>query len=117
MSNELELIFSNDTAYADSRVIARYFKKSHAHVIRDIHNMFLKLGDEVTETNFGFSYKDSTGRTLPCYHLDFDLTVISLVITKWRKFETDSVKRSPQMFNNVFFLSDNKRNGLVPRCT
>lgn len=37
--------------------------------------MFEQLNDEVTERRFAFSYKDSTGRTLPCYHLDFDFTV------------------------------------------
>lgn len=44
MKNQLELIFNKDVAYADSRVIAQYYGKRHNHVVRDIENMFDKLG-------------------------------------------------------------------------
>ena len=73
MKNMLELLFVDDVAYADSRNIAEYFGKNHKEVLRDIRKMFEALG---IERNFALSeYKDSTGRKLPCYHLDFDLTI------------------------------------------
>ena len=72
----LELIFSKDVAYADSRVIAEYYGKRHSDVMRDIRRLFSQIGDDVTERNFALSeYTDSTGRKLPCYQLDFDLTM------------------------------------------
>lgn len=41
--------------------------------MRDIRNMLEHLG--VTERSFASSYKDSTGRTLPCFHLPQDETI------------------------------------------
>lgn len=76
MKNQLELIFNNDVAYADSRVIAKYYGKRHADVMRDIRRLLSRIEEEITERNFALSnYTDSTGRKLDCYHLDFDLTM------------------------------------------
>ena len=44
----LELIFSKDVAYADSRVIAEYSGKRHSDVMRDIRRLFSQIGDDVT---------------------------------------------------------------------
>lgn len=72
MKNELELIFDNDIAYADSRVIARYFGKRHSDVLRDIRNMLKVLGNE---RNFASVYKDVKGEKRTCYKLPFDETM------------------------------------------
>lgn len=66
----LKLIIRNGIPYADSRQVAGMVDKQHAHLMRDIKGYCAIL----TESNFGLSdffieneYKDSTGRTLPCY--------------------------------------------------
>ena len=72
----LELIFSKDVAYADSRVIAEYYGKQHKHVLRDIEVMLQKL--DLISPDLGWLksiYKDSKNREYPCYQLDFDLTM------------------------------------------
>ena len=52
-----------------SMEIAEVTGKSHAHIMRDIRKME-PAWEKVTQSKFGFStYKDSTGRTLPCYSL------------------------------------------------
>lgn len=92
MKKQLELIFEKDIAYADSRVIAEYFGKRHADVLRDIRKMLADIG---AERNFASSYIDSTGRKLVCYHLPFDETVTLItgydaklrysIVRQWRK--------------------------------
>jgi Rha family phage regulatory protein len=59
----------------DSRDVAEMVEKSHGHLMRDIEG-YVKVLQNSTETNFGLSdfftestYKDSTGRTLPCYEV------------------------------------------------
>lgn len=54
----------------DSREVAQMVGKSHGHLLRDIDS----YGATLIESNFGFNefftqstYKDSIGRTLPCY--------------------------------------------------
>lgn len=84
----LELIFSKDVAYADSRVIAEYYSKRHDHVVRDIERMFDALeshspklgsenihGSDLSREIYKSSYVSDRGKTYPCYHLDFDLTM------------------------------------------
>ena len=49
--------------------IAELTGKQHNHLMRDIRNME-RAWEKVTQSRFGLStYKDSTGRTLPCYQL------------------------------------------------
>lgn len=100
MRNQLELIFSKDVAYADSRVIANYYNKRHSDVMRDIRRLLSRIKDEVTERNFALSeYTDSTGRLLPCYHLDFDLT-ITLITGYDDKLRYQLVKDWHKMVNS-----------------
>lgn len=96
----LELIFSKDVAYADSRVIAEYYGKRHSDVMRDIRRLFSQIEDDVTERNFALSeYTDSTGRKLPCYHLDFDLTM-TLITGYDSKLRYQLVKDWHRMVNS-----------------
>lgn len=55
-----------------SREIAELTGKRHDHVMRDIRRMLAEL--EITTPTFGGSYQDDTGRVLPCFFLDRDLT-------------------------------------------
>ena len=73
--NELNIIKQYGGAYIDSRDVAEVIGKRHHHLLRDI-NGYIKIMQESTKTNFGFSefflessYFDSTGRELPCYLL------------------------------------------------
>jgi Rha family phage regulatory protein len=71
--NTLTVIKQNGGKYIDSREVAEAIGKRHDHLLRDIAG-YLKTMEKVTAPNFGVSdffleshYKDSTGRTLPCY--------------------------------------------------
>lgn len=67
---------SHDTARVDSRAVAAFFEKSHAHVLRDIANLTESksgLSDDFIQHNFeAGNYKDITGRILPCFYLTRD---------------------------------------------
>jgi hypothetical protein len=55
-----------------SREIANLTGKRHDHVMRDIRNMLTEL--KITDPSFGGSYLDGSGRLLPCFNLDRELT-------------------------------------------
>lgn len=68
--NNLTVFEQNGQLLTDSREVAMMVGKGHAKLLRDIKGYVKHL----TEANFGLSeyfieseYKDSTGRTLPCY--------------------------------------------------
>lgn len=79
--DELKVFNFNDVDVVDSRDVARMVEKRHDHLYRDITG-YIKImenaaelkSEESTEPKIGvsdffikYSYKDSTGRTLPCY--------------------------------------------------
>jgi len=76
--------------------IAKVTGKRHADVLRDIRTFFEELGED-TERNFAFSYKDSTGRELPCYNLPkreclglasgYDVKLRMAIIDRWAELE------------------------------
>lgn len=55
-----------------SREISELTGKRHDHVMRDIRNMLSEL--KITDPKFGGTYLDGAGRSLPCFHLDRELT-------------------------------------------
>lgn len=71
--NQVSIIANSSAATMSSREIAVLCEKEHTHVLRDIRAMLDQL--EITESSFGSSYKDSTGRKLPCFNLPKDLTL------------------------------------------
>lgn len=96
--NEIEKIKDTMT----SLEIAEVTGKLHTHIIRDIRNI---LQQGVTETNFGLStYKDKTGRTLPCFILTkkgclilasgYDALLREKIINRWEELEK---KNRPQL--------------------
>lgn len=75
--------------------IAELTGKQHGHVMRDIRTMLEAIG--ATGSSFGASYRDSTGRTLPCFQLPFDETMTLVagydaalrfkIVRRWRELE------------------------------
>lgn len=73
--NELKVFNFNEVNVVDSRDVAEMVEKNHRDLMRSIHS-YIETMEESTERNFAPSdffiphtYKDSTGRTLPCYLL------------------------------------------------
>jgi len=73
---DLTLIKQNGSAYVDSREVAAFIGKRHHHLLRDIERYIEVIDSSSIETKIGVndfflesSYKDSIGRTLPCYLL------------------------------------------------
>ncbi|WP_232924820.1 Rha family transcriptional regulator [Pseudomonas syringae] len=75
--------------------IAELTGKQHKHVLTDIRTMLDELGDH--SAGFSAQYKDSTGRSLPCFNLDRHHTECLLtgysakmrmaVIKRWHELE------------------------------
>ncbi|VEJ45776.1 phage regulatory protein/antirepressor Ant [Bartonella vinsonii] len=93
---------SATTQTMSSREIADLCKKQHTHIMRDIRKMLGELYSENTESKFGLSkftglYKDSTGRTLPCYNLPkreclilvsgYSTALRAKIIDRWQELE------------------------------
>lgn len=78
-----------------SKEIADMTGKEHKDVLRDIRNMFEQL--QIDSAQFCAQYKDSTGRTLPCFNLDKDLSICLVsgynvqlrmaIIKRWNELE------------------------------
>lgn len=95
---------TKDTARVDSRFVAQFFEKHHRHVLRDI--------ERITEPNSGLSegfillnfelssYKDSTGRKLPCYMMTrdgFTMLVMGYTGKKAMKYKELYIRRFNEM--------------------
>jgi len=71
--NDLTVFNRGGQLYTDSRDVAKMVGKQHKHLLRDI-NGYCSILEKTAEPKIGLSdffkkstYKDSTGRTLPCY--------------------------------------------------
>jgi phage antirepressor YoqD-like protein len=79
-----------------SREIAELTGKAHKHVLTDIRTMLAEL--EIDSAGFSAQYKDGSGRSLPCFNLDRELTETLLtgysakmrraVIHRWHELES-----------------------------
>lgn len=70
---ELTVFEHDHVDVVDSRQVAEMIGKTHAHLMRDIQG-YVEILKKSIESKFGFNdffiestYKDSIGRTLPCY--------------------------------------------------
>lgn len=95
---------AHDTARVDSRFVAAFFEKEHKHVLRDIRAITEPksgLSTEFIERNFvPISYKDSTGRKLPCYAMTrdgFTILVMGYTGAKAMQFKEAYIKRFNEM--------------------
>lgn len=69
---DLQVINHNGQLVVDSREVAEMVDKQHAHLLRDIKNYCdILLSSNLSSMDFFLesTYKDSIGRTLPCYLL------------------------------------------------
>ena len=96
-------VVGNDAKHMTSLEIAEVTGKQHNHVMRDIRNME-SAWEKVTQSKFGLStYKDSTGRTLPCYSLTkteclyiatkFNDEARAKLVLRWEELEMAEVRR------------------------
>lgn len=91
----LTTLFSETPPTMSSREIAELTGKRHDHVLSDIRKMLDEL--VLSSPDFSGEYKDSTGRTLPCFHLPQDLTITLVsgynitmrhrIIKRWQELE------------------------------
>jgi Rha family phage regulatory protein len=95
---------TNDTARVDSLFVAEFFEKRHDHVIRDIRKITdpkSGLSEDFIHTNFkSDSYRDSTGRKLPCYFMTrdgFTMLVMGYSGQKAMKFKELYIRRFNEM--------------------
>ena len=73
--NDLQVFTHDNVDVVDSRAVAEMVGKNHRDLMRSIHG-YIDVMEKSTERNFAPSdffiprtYKESTGRTLPCYLL------------------------------------------------
>lgn len=94
----------HDTARADSLFVAQAFEKRHDHVLRDIAKITAPksgLSEEFIRTNFlADSYRDATGRKLPCYQMTrdgFTMLVMGYSGQKAMRFKELYIRRFNEM--------------------
>lgn len=95
---------THDTARVDSLFVAEFFEKQHRHVLRDIARITKPtsgLSEKFIHSNFkSSSYKDSTGRKLPCYFMTrdgFTMLVMGYSGQKAMKFKELYIRRFNEM--------------------
>ena len=95
---------AKDIARVDSLFVAEFFEKEHFHVLRDIAKITdtkSGLSEEFTASNFEPStYKDKTGRKLPCYCMTrdgFTMLVMGYTGAKAMRFKELYIRRFNEM--------------------
>lgn len=96
----MQLMQASDNQTMSSREIAELTGKQHKHVIADIRTMCEQM--EIDSAEFSAQYKDSTGRTLPCFKLDryhtevlvtgYDVKRRAAVIKRWYDLESGAAQ-------------------------
>ncbi|MBK5373530.1 Rha family transcriptional regulator [Pseudomonas sp. TH43] len=92
-----------------SREIAKLTGKAHKHVLSDIRSMLKEL--EIDWADCSAQYQDSTGRSLPCFNLNRELTDTLLtgysakmrlaVIRRWHELEKQQGAREQVMLSGT----------------
>ncbi len=100
MTNTTNLIKLENNLIMTTREIANLTSKEHKNVIADTRNMFESL--EIDSAVFSAQYKDSTGRTLPMFTLNKELTMTLVagynvkmrhaIIKRWQELEAKEQK-------------------------
>lgn len=97
-----------------SREIAKLTGKAHKHVLADVRSMLTEL--EIDWADCSAQYQDSTGRWLPCFSLNRDLTDTLLtgysakmrlaVIRRWRELEQQDGARQAVTANGTKVIGE-----------
>ncbi|MFJ2527849.1 Rha family transcriptional regulator [Pseudomonas helmanticensis] len=92
-----------------SREIAKLTGKAHKHVLSDVRSMLKEL--EFDWADCSAQYQDSTGRSLPCFNLNRELTDTLLtgysakmrlaVIRRWHELEKQQGAREQSILNGT----------------
>lgn len=92
--------------------IAELTGKAHKNVLADIRTMLDEL--ELSWADFSAQYKDSTGRSLPCFNLDREMTDTLLtgysakmrlaVVKRWRELEAQAQPAAPADLSKLEIL-------------
>jgi len=92
--------FCADARTMTSREVAELTGKQHKDVLYDIRKMLDELG--LSSADFSAQYKDSTGRTLPCFNLPhrecmilvsgYSIPMRARIIDRWEALETGKAK-------------------------
>ena len=95
---------NKDTARVNSLFVAKAFEKRHDHVLRDIEKITdpkSGVSENFIKTNFtSDTYKDKTGRKLPCYEMTrdgFTMLVMGYTGAKAMRFKELYIKRFNEM--------------------
>ena len=105
----MNLMQINDLTMS-SREIAELTGKRHDHVLRDIRAMLDEL--DIHSTQIWGQYKDPTGRMLPEYHLDQELTLTLVsgystklrhaIVKRWKQLEQAHLENRLGLINNEY---------------
>ena len=107
MKTSIALIATQSSEMTMSSLeIAKLTGKEHFNVLVDIRKMLEEL--ETTDLNFQGSYKDSTGRSLPCFNLPkreclilvsgYNLKLRAAIIDRWQELENQSKPAMPTTY-------------------
>ena len=98
--------FGADVQKMTSREIAELTGKRHDNVMADIRKMLSELG--LSSDDFSIEYKDSTGRTLPCFNLPrrecmilvsgYSITMRARIVDRWAELEAKQAPQIPQTY-------------------
>jgi len=101
------VIQASNAVTMSSREIAELTGKAHKNVLADIRSMLAEL--EIDWAGFSAQYTDPTGRALPCFNLDRDMTDTLLtgysakmrlaVIRRWKELESRQAVTLPDFTN------------------
>lgn len=115
INTAVSVVSASTVQTMSSKEIADLTGKRHDHVLADIRNMFTQL--QIDSTEFSGQYKDSTGRSLPCFNLDKDLSVCLVsgynvqlrmaIIKRWNELEAQAQPQFnlPTTFSQALLLA------------
>jgi phage antirepressor YoqD-like protein len=96
--NDLTVTVNSAALTMSSRDIARLCEKEHRNVMADIRTMYEALN--IHSAEFSAQYKDSTGRTLPCFSLPrrecdiliagYNIRYRAAIVDRWRELESNA---------------------------
>ena len=107
MNQMIQASMSREAVTMSSLEIAELTGKAHKNVLADIRSMLAEL--EIDWADYSAQYADSTGRSLPCFNLDRDLTDTLLagysakmrlvIIRRWKELESRNLVTLPDFTN------------------
>ena len=94
--------------------IAERTGKVHRNVLADIRKMLTDLG--LSSAEFSAQYQDSTGRTLPCFHLPkreslilvsgYSVPLRAAIVDRWQELEAQQAPRIPTHIEALRMAAD-----------